>query len=79
MWYVYILRSLKDNKLYIGSTDDVQRRLEEHNKGRVVSTRSRIPFILLSYIAVEKRDTAINLEKYLKTGSGRVFFNKRIL
>jgi predicted GIY-YIG superfamily endonuclease len=79
MWYVYILRSLKDDKLYIGSTDDIQRRFGEHNKARVISTKSRTPFALLPYIAVEKRDTAINLEKYLKTGSGRAFLNKRIL
>ena len=43
MYFVYILQSLKDNKRYIGSTNEIQRRVEEHNSGKVKSTRNRIP------------------------------------
>jgi predicted GIY-YIG superfamily endonuclease len=79
MWYVYILRSSKDNNLYIGSTDDIDRRLNEHNSGKSDSTRSRRPFIIEAFIAVKDKSKAIELELYLKTGSGKAFLNKRIL
>ncbi|NLL90082.1 MAG: GIY-YIG nuclease family protein [Dehalococcoidales bacterium] len=79
MWYVYILRSINDNALYIGSTNDIERRIDEHNSGKVDSTRSRRPFNLEAYIAVKDKNKAIELEQYLKTGSGRAILNKRIL
>ncbi len=79
MWYVYILRSMTDNALYIGSTNDIERRLDEHNSGKVDSTRSRRPFNLEAYVAVRDKAKAIELEQYLKTGSGRAILNKRIL
>ena len=79
MWYVYILRSEKDKKLYIGSTDNINRRLSEHNSGNVDSTRYRVPLKLEAYFAVTDKPRAIKLEQYLKTGSGRAFTNKRII
>jgi putative endonuclease len=51
MYYVYVLKSQKDGKAYIGSTADLQRRLSEHNDGRVFSTRARVPFELVYYEA----------------------------
>jgi predicted GIY-YIG superfamily endonuclease len=79
MWYVYILESGKDNKHYIGSTNDLDRRIEEHNNGFVESTSARRPLRLVSYVAVETEEQARSLEKYLKTGSGFSFIKKRIL
>ena len=79
MWYVYILRSTIDKNLYVGSTNDIRRRLTEHNSGEVDSTKSRVPFNLEAYIAVKDKAKAIKLEKYLKTGSGRALLQKRIL
>ncbi len=79
MWYVYVLRSSKDHNLYIGSTNDVNRRLREHNSGKVVSTKYRMPFNLEAYFAVKDQIRAIGFEQYLKSGSGRVFLQKRIL
>ena len=79
MWFVYVLRSLKDEELYIGSTNDIRRRLTEHNSGEVDSTKSRIPFILEAYIAVKDKSKAIELEQYFKTGSGKAILQKRIL
>ena len=76
---MYILRSLKDNDLYIGSTNDVGRRLTEHNSGNVDSTKCRIPFTLEAYVAVKDKSKAIELEQYFKTGSGRTILQKRIL
>jgi putative endonuclease len=79
MWYVYILRSSRDNNLYIGSTNNIGRRLNEHNSGKVDSTKNRIPFSLEAYLAVKDKSRAIELEQYLKTGSGKALLQKRIL
>ena len=79
MWYVYILRSMKDKDLYTGSTDDLKRRFTQHNSGEVDSTKSRRPLNLETYFAVRDKTKAIELEQYLKTGSGKAFLNKRIL
>ncbi len=79
VWYVYILRSATDGKLYIGSTVDLTRRLQEHNKGECNSTRHRRPLELEAYIAVRDEFTARSLEKYLKSGSGIATLWKRIL
>jgi len=68
-----------DKNLYVGSTNDIARRLTEHNSGKVDSTKNRTPFNLEAYFAVKDKSTAIDLEKYLKTGSGRAFLQKRIL
>jgi len=79
MWYVYFLKSTLDNNLYIGSTNDINRRFTEHNSGMVDSTKNRTPFILEAYIAVKDKAKAIELEHYFKTGSGKAVLNKRIL
>ncbi len=79
MWYVYILRSVADNNLYVGSTKDIHRRLEEHNSGKVDSTKGRKPFESEAYIAVKDQVKAIELEQYFKTGSGNALLKKRIL
>ncbi len=79
MWYVYILRSKRDKDLYIGSTNDIQRRITEHNSGIVDSTKCRMPLILEEYIAVQDKSKTVKLEQYLKTGSGRAILQKRIL
>ncbi len=79
MWYVYILRSKADGKFYVGSTDDLRRRLQEHARGQSQSTKCRRPLELEAYIAVKEESTARDLEKYLKTGSGIATLRKRIL
>ena len=79
MWYVYILRSTVDKNLYVGSTDNIRRRLTEHNSGKVDSTRNRIPFTLEAYIGVRDKTKAVELERYFKTGSGGAILKKRIL
>ncbi|MFH1170460.1 MAG: GIY-YIG nuclease family protein [Candidatus Vogelbacteria bacterium] len=66
MFYVYILRSEKDNNLYTGYTNDLKRRLEEHNSGTNRSTKSRTPFTLIYYEAYKSREDATHREKMLK-------------
>jgi len=51
MWYVSILSSKKDGRLYVGSTDDLKRRLEEHRQGRCESTRPRRILVTQSALA----------------------------
>ncbi len=79
MWYVYFLKSTREDWYYTGSTNDLRRRFSEHNAGSVQSTKSYAPFELESYIAVKTKLKARELEQYFKTGSGIAFRNKRIL
>lgn len=76
MYYVYILRSSKDYKLYTGYTDNLKRRFEEHNEGKVKITKHRIPFILIYYEAYLNQQDATTREKYLKTQWGRNYLKK---
>ena len=56
MYYVYVLLSQKDGKLYTGLTNDRERRLKEHRLGKVISTKSRRPLRLIYYEAyIDKR------------------------
>lgn len=48
-YFVYLLKSLKDKKYYIGQTNDIKNRLEQHNDGKVISTKSRRPLVLIGY------------------------------
>lgn len=76
MCWVYVLKSLKDNKLYIGMTKDFEKRIREHNKGQVKSTRGRRPFVVIYKEFFESREQARIREKYLKSGSGRKFLKR---
>jgi putative endonuclease len=71
IFYVYILKSLKDNKIYIGKTNNIKRRLDEHNNGQVSSTKSRRPFTILETINCETEKDALHLEKEFKKGYKR--------
>lgn len=66
MFYVYILKSSRDNDKYIGSTNDLKRRLMEHNRGLVPSTKARAPFTLVYYESYLSEDDARHREKNLK-------------
>ena len=71
MYYFYILRSLKDKKLYYGSTIDLKERFKKHSRGRVSSTRDRRPLALIYYEAYTSEKLARQREKFVKI-SGRV-------
>ena len=66
MYYLYILKSLTDEKLYIGSTNDLKRRLSEHNDGLNRSTKSRRPFELRYYESYASEKDARKREYSLK-------------
>ena len=71
MRYVYILKSLKDYKLYIGRTDDLKRRFVEHVNGKIISTKNRRPLKLIFYESFASKSDAIRREKYFKTSKGK--------
>ena len=71
-WYVYVLRSIKDGQFYIGSTSDVQRRLQQHQRGENVSTAKRLPVELLYFEAHRSKEDTLRKEKYFKTTKGKV-------
>jgi len=70
---------MADGEHYIGSTNNLKRRMEEHARGKEISTKWRRPVILEAYVAVQSEKTARRLEKYLKTSSGKATLRKRIL
>ena len=67
MFYVYILLSLKDYKFYNGYTNDLKRRVNEHNSGKNIGTKPRRPFQLIYYDAHLSQSDAMRREKYFKT------------
>jgi putative endonuclease len=69
MYFVYILKSLKDNDLYTGSTNNLSRRLKEHNEGKCFSTKTRIPFELIYHEAYKSESDARKREHNLKLRS----------
>ncbi len=78
MFYTYVLLSEKDGRFYIGFTNDLKKRIDEHKKGLVVSTANRQPLKLVYYEACLNDYDAIKREKYFKSGFGRRFLRNRI-
>ncbi|MBI2552447.1 GIY-YIG nuclease family protein [Candidatus Uhrbacteria bacterium] len=76
--YVYILRSLKDGKFYIGCTDNLRKRIREHNAKLSFATKTRTPFMLIYYEAYPHRKDAEQREKFFKTGWGRRYMHKAL-
>ena len=78
-WFVYILKSMNKDFIYIGSTNNLEKRLFDHNQGLVQSTKSFKPYKILAHIAVRTEQKVRTLEKYFKTGSEKAVLKKRIL
>lgn len=77
-YYVYVLLSEKDNQFYTGYTSDLERRLREHNEGKVASTRRRRPFRLVYWEGCLNQQDATRREKYLKTAWGKRYIKNRL-
>ena len=69
-FYIYILRSLKDGKLYTGHTSDLAERLQRHNEGRVKSTKNRRPLEIAYFEEHDSRGSAMKRESFLKSPDG---------
>ena len=77
--YTYVLESLKDGERYIGYTNNLRKRLEEHNKGKNFSTKFRLSFRLIYFEACINEKDAKRREGYLKTTQGRRFLGLRLI
>lgn len=78
MYYVYVLQSNRDKKLYYGFTKDLAQRFEEHKNGLVKSTENRRPLKVIYCEACIRKGDALNRERYLKLYRGRQFLQKRL-
>ena len=72
MYYVYVIRSLSSGQLYKGQTNNLERRLHEHESDRWG------PYDLVFVQICDNRSESMLLEKYLKTGQGRKYINSLI-
>ncbi|MEM7086123.1 MAG: GIY-YIG nuclease family protein [Bacteroidota bacterium] len=78
IWTVYILKG-NDLSHYVGCTSNFVERLARHQKGQVTSTKYRLPLSPITKIEFTDKYKAFEFEKYLKSGSGRAFMNKRLI
>ena len=78
MFYVYVLLSDTDKKFYTGYSADLKGRFEAHSKGKVSSTKERLPLRLVYYEACLDEKDARHREKYLKTHHGKLFLRNRL-
>lgn len=77
-FYTYVLISEIDQSLYIGYTDNLNRRLNEHNSGRSFTTKKKMPWAIIYYESCLSKEDAIAREKYLKSGMGRRYLKNRL-
>jgi len=77
MYFVYILRSLKNNDIYVGSAEDIAKRFDLHNKGRVKSTKAYRPWELLNKEEFNSRGDAVRRERFLKTGQQKEILKRK--
>jgi len=78
MYFVYVLQSLSDKMFYVGFTKNLGNRLEQHNKGQVKSTHSRIPLKLIYFEVCFNQEDATHREKYLKSSYGKQYIKNRL-
>lgn len=78
MWYVYVLKSYRTNQWYTGFTNDLRKRILEHNAGENKSTKNGIPWKHIYYEACHNKRDAHAREKYLKSGMGKRYLKNRL-
>ena len=78
MFYTYLLKSKKYGKFYTGSTNDLRKRVKQHNDGKSNYTKKYIPYELIYYEACINELDARSREKYLKTGMGKRYLKNRL-
>jgi len=70
LYWLYVLKSAKDSRLYTGVTCNLQRRIREHNSGKVRSTRTRQPLFLAHHELFQTKSQALARERFFKTPAG---------
>ncbi len=77
MMFVYVLKSEKEGRLYVGMTISVEKRLKEHNAGKTKSTKGYRPWKVVHTEEYPDRTTARKREKYLKSGYGKQWLKNK--
>lgn len=77
-YYTYILKSKKNGRMYTGFTNDLRKRLKQHNDGLSTYTKGRGPFELIYYEACLLKEKARSRELYLKSGMGKRYLKNRL-
>jgi putative endonuclease len=78
MYYVYVLKSLRDGSIYKGYTVHLDKRLHEHNSGKSKFTARKRPWIVIYFEQFETLEEAKKREKYFKTSAGRRILKSKI-
>ncbi|MCF8322272.1 MAG: GIY-YIG nuclease family protein [Flavobacterium sp.] len=78
-YFVYVLKSELDGRPYKGHTENIDKRIKEHNSGRIISTKGYKPWKLVYFQTFQTRGEAVLREKYFKTGSGREFLKEKLM
>lgn len=79
MYYTYVLYSKKLARLYIGHTNNLERRLKQHNDGKVLSTKPYKPYSLIYFEEYNSKKEAVVREKELKLSGGRRLIKSMML
>lgn len=77
-YYIYILHSEKDQNFYVGYTNNLKRRIQEHADGGVPSTKNRRPLKIVYWEGCLNQQDATNREKYLKSAWGKRYIKNRL-
>ncbi len=78
MFYTYVLKSKTNGKWYTGSTNDLRKRLKQHNDGKSSYTKKFRPYEIIYYEACNNEQDARSRELYLKSGMGKRFLKNRL-
>ena len=79
MYYVYLLQSIADEThRYVGFTGDLRQRLPDHNAGKLETPARYRPWRLVTYLGFSSKKQALAFERYLKSGSGHAFAQRRL-
>ncbi len=77
VYYIYAIKSIVDNRIYVGFTNNLENRIKEHNQGKTKSTKGFRPWSLIYFETRETRTEARGREKYLKSGCGKEFLKNK--
>jgi putative endonuclease len=78
MWFVYAIKSKRDERIYVGICLHVPNRIDQHNKGKTKSTKGYRPWVLIYQEQLPSRAEARTREKYLKSGAGKEFLKNLV-
>ena len=78
-YYTYVIKCEKSETFYTGTTNNLDKRLEQHNEGEVYYTKSRLPIKLVYFEACLNKNDAYRRERYLKTGTGKRYIKNRLM